>query len=314
MSSDQLRRLSILMATAFIDMIGFAMVLPLLPFYAVNLGADDWMIGPLVAVFAVAQLVTAPVLGRVSDRYGRRPVIMMGLVAGAIAYTIFGLATSLWMLFLSRFAQGMGGGTTGVLQAYIADTTAPSQRARALGWLSAATSGGIMIGPAIGSLAIKLGPAAPGLFAAALCLANLAFAARWLPEPKARRPLDGTTTGTYVRPSIRSAAWEVLRRPTGSVAHLVWIYAVGMGAFTAMTSILPLFLWYRFGITEETIGFFFVYVGFLSMIIRALFLGWLVDQLGENAEPYASKRYAIDRILRQHGEREVITTGVLIDP
>lgn len=315
MTPTPLRRLSILMATAFIDMIGFAMVLPLLPFYAVRLGAQEWMVGPLVASFAVAQLASSPVWGRVSDRYGRRPVILAGLFAGAVAYTIFGLADALWLLFLSRVAQGSGGGTTGVIQAYIADSTDPRQRARALGWLSAATSAGVMIGPAIGSLAFTWGAAAPGFVAAGLCLLNLAFASRWLPESFPRGPRQpasavvpgagdeaaaaaagdagASTTGegtarsggrVYAArrsPSIRSALWTVLRHPGADVARLIWIYAVGMGAFTAMTTVLPLFLSSRFGITETTIGYFFFYVGGLSVIMRAVILGPLVDRLGE---------------------------------
>jgi MFS family permease len=266
------------MATAFIDMIGFAMVLPLLPFYAVRLGAEEWMVGPLVAAFAVAQLASAPIWGRVSDRYGRRPVILAGLLGGAVAYAIFGLATSLGLLFLSRLAQGAGGGTTGVIQAYIADSTPPAQRARALGWLTAATSAGVMIGPAIGSLAFSWGVAAPGLLASALCLSNLGFATRWLPEPNVPPRADRKRT----RRPIRHAVMEVLQHPTGEVARLIWIYAVGMGAFTAMTTVLPLFLNVRFGITEMTIGYFFLYIGALSVVLRAVIIGWLVDRLGES--------------------------------
>lgn len=277
MSATPLRRISILMATAFIDMIGFAMVLPLLPFYAVRLGAEEWMVGPLVATFAVAQLAGAPVWGRISDRYGRRPVILAGLLGGAVAYAIFGLADALWLLFLSRLAQGFGGGTTGVIQAYIADSTHPGERARALGWLTAATSAGFMVGPAMGSLAFTWGPAAPGLLASLLCLSNLAFASRWLPEP----PLPPGGRPERSRRLIRHAVWEVFQHPSRAVARLIWIYAVGMGAFTAMTTVLPLFLNVRFGITETTIGYFFLYVAGLSVVLRAVIVGWAVDRFGE---------------------------------
>lgn len=280
---EDLRRLSVLMATAFVDMIGFAIVLPLLPFYALRLGAEEWMVGPLVAAYAVAQLASSPVWGRVSDRYGRKPIVLIGLFASAVAYVIFGLAQALWLLFLARLAQGSGGGTTGVLQAYVADSTLRAHRARALGWLSAATSAGVMIGPALGSLAAVWGYAAPGLVAAALCLANLGFAARWLPESMAG--LRGNGEGGEPRGprrSVRSAVWEVLRRPTGPVASLIWVYAAGMAAFTAMAAVLPLFLHARFGITEKTIGYFFVYFGGLNVVMRVLILGPLVDRLGES--------------------------------
>src|SRR5205823_11659925 len=108
-------------------------------------------------------------LGRVSDRYGRRPALLIGLGASTVAYAVFGLADSVWLLFASRLVQGAGGGTTGVAQAYVADTVEPKDRARALGWLSSATAAGVILGPAIASFAFTLGPAAPGLVAAGLC-------------------------------------------------------------------------------------------------------------------------------------------------
>ena len=150
-----MKRMSVLMAVAFVDMIGLMMVVPLLPLYALRLHADPSTIGLLSASFPIAQLASSPVWGRVSDRYGRRPALLVGLSASAIAYVIFGFAGSLWLLFVSRFVQGLGGGTTGVAQAYVADTMAPHERAKALGWLSAATSFGVIVGPALGSFAAR---------------------------------------------------------------------------------------------------------------------------------------------------------------
>ncbi|UCD25728.1 MAG: MFS transporter, partial [Gemmatimonadota bacterium] len=146
-----MKRISVLMTTAFVDMIGYAMIFPLLPFYALRLQAPEWVIGWMIAVFSIAQLASAPLWGRVSDRYGRKPAIIVGLLTGAVSFTVFGLANSIWMLFLCRLIQGVGGGTTAVLQAYVSDASEPKDRARALGWLSSATSAGVMIGPAIGS-------------------------------------------------------------------------------------------------------------------------------------------------------------------
>ncbi len=196
----QFRRLAVLIAVNFVDMIGFMIVLPLLPFYALKLQASPETIGQLIASFSVAQLISAPIWGRVSDRYGRRPALLIGLSASAAAYVVFGLAHSVWLLFLSRVVQGAGGGTTGVAQAYVADTVDQADRARALGWLSAATSAGVMLGPAIGSFAAHFGQAAPGMVAAALCLVNVFFAWKWLPEshkePSARPAKAGSRSGT----------------------------------------------------------------------------------------------------------------------
>ena len=138
----QFRQLMILIAVAFVDMIGFMLVLPVLPFYALRMDATPVQVGWIFAAFSIAQLLSAPVWGRVSDRYGRRPALLIGLGASAIAYVVFGFADTLLLLFLSRFVQGAGGGTTGVAQAYVADTVRPADRARALGWLSSASSAG----------------------------------------------------------------------------------------------------------------------------------------------------------------------------
>jgi multidrug resistance protein len=159
------RKLWILMITAFIDMVGLLMVIPILPFYAKELGAGGLIVGMLVSSFAVAQLLSAPMWGRFSDAYGRRPALLVGLAASAIAYVIFGFAHSLALLFISRLVQGAGGGTVSVIQAYVADATEPQDRAKALGWLSAATNAGVAIGPVLGSISSQWGRSAPGLFA-----------------------------------------------------------------------------------------------------------------------------------------------------
>src|SRR5688572_20454200 len=113
------------MITAFVDMVGLLMVVPLLPYYTVDLGGTGFMVGVLVSAFSVAQLLSAPLWGRVSDRYGRRPALLFGLAFSAAAYVVFSYATSIWVLLLSRLIQGAGGGTTGVIQAYVADATEP---------------------------------------------------------------------------------------------------------------------------------------------------------------------------------------------
>jgi MFS family permease len=273
---DQLRQLSVLMALNCVDMLGFMMVLPLLPFYALNLHATAETVGWMTASFSIAQLVAAPLWGRVSDRYGRRPALMIGLFASGVAYLVFGLASALWLLFLSRIVQGAGGGTTGVAQAYVSDTVPREHRARALGWLSAATSVGVTIGPAIGSLAAHFGAAAPGFFAAGLCFLNVIAAFIWLPES---RRGSGKLGGE--RKPVWHAAVAVLGHPSGQKERLIWIYGVGMLAFSLLTSVLALWLGARFGVNEKNIGYFFVYSGVLAVVMRAWLLGPAVKRLGE---------------------------------
>src|SRR5881396_2597144 len=207
-SKDQFRRLMVLIAVATVDMIGGAMVFPLIPFYALKLHASATTIGMIIASFFIAQLVAAPVWGRVSDHYGRRPALLVGLSASAAAYFVFGFANAVWLLFVCRLVQGLGGGTTGVLQAYVGDTVPPEDRARSLGWLSAGTNVGTMIGPVIGSLAFRWGLALPGILAAVLCFTNVLFAWKWLPESKPAH-VHGT-----VRKPVWHGVWSVLRNPT----------------------------------------------------------------------------------------------------
>jgi MFS family permease len=275
-SRDQFRRLSVLIASGGVDMIGFAMVLPLLPFYALKLNATPEQIGFIIASFSIAQLLFAPVWGRVSDRYGRRPALLIGLTAAAIAYVVFAFADSLWLLFASRMIQGAGGGTTGVAQAYVADTIKPADRARALGWLSASSSLGVMVGPVVGSLAAYWGQAAPGLVAATLCLLNVVFAWRRLPESRVVHPGPAP-----IRKPIWHAALTVIRHPGRPVSRFVWIYGAGMLGFSAMTAVLALYLQFRFGVTERNIGYVFLYVGALSVVMRLLVLGPVIDRVGE---------------------------------
>lgn len=266
------------MITAFVDMVGLLMVIPLLPFYAERMGGGGLWVGILVSAFSLAQLLSAPLWGRVSDRYGRRPALLVGLGAAAIAYVIFAHAESLWLLLLSRLVQGAGGGTVGVIQAYVADTTEPRDRARSLGWLSAATNVGVAIGPVLGSASLQFGPRSPGLLAAGLCVVNMVFAWAFLRESLAAvKP--GETRAAPRR--SREVVLEVLTRPREAAPRLIWIYAIGMGAFTGFTSILALFLARHFGFTEHTVGWVFMWNGILSVIARALVLGRMVDWLGE---------------------------------
>ncbi len=271
-------RLIVLMITAFMDMVGLLMVIPLLPFYALDLGASGFTVTLLVASFSVAQLLSAPLWGRFSDRYGRRPALLVGLVASAVAYVVFAYADSLWLLFASRIVQGAGGGTVGVIQAYVADATRPEDRAKSLGWLSAATNLGVAIGPVLGSQSSVLGRPAPGLIAAAFCLVNIAFAARYLTES---HDVAGARATPAAPRRSRQAVARVLSHPGDAASRLILVYAIAMGAFMGANAVLALFLERRFAVTAQTIGYFFTYIGVLSVLTRALLLGRMVDHFGE---------------------------------
>ena len=300
------KSLLVLMAAAFLDMVGLFMVVPILPFYVQALGrggvellgmrfGEGQLTGIVVSAFTVAQLISAPWWGRVSDRHGRRPVLLIALSASAVAFLVFGFADSLWLLLLSRFLQGAGGGTVGVIQAYVADAVDPAERARALGWLSAATNLGVALGPVLGSGAawlgqrdlcpgapeLLLGRSAPGIAAALLCLLNVWFAFRWLPESKARTAPAAPTAPAPVRVRPLAAIAAVLARPGAPAARLLLIYAIAIGASQGVNPTLVLLLGERFGATETSIGYLFMYIGALSVFARVLLLGRAVDRLGE---------------------------------
>jgi MFS family permease len=292
------RSLLALTATAFLDMVGLLMVGPLLPFYVQELhdGGDSLFGLPLeqgtlnsvmVAAFTAAQLIAAPWWGRFSDHRGRRPTLLIALAGSVVGYLGFGFAGSLLVLLLTRLVQGAGGGTVGVIQAYVADATAPQDRARALGWLSAATNLGVALGPVLGTFALnlgeqdlapgdaefKIGRAAPGLFAALLCALTMLFAWRYLPESRghsqrARRPWW-------------EAIWHVVARAGQPSSRLIWTYAIAIGSFQGTNAVLAYFLKAHFGVTKNEIGWFYLYIGAISVFTRLLALGPLVDRLGE---------------------------------
>ncbi len=293
-------RLLVLMAAAFLDMVGLLMIVPLVPFYVERLAPNGMpmlgfqlevgqLTGIVVAAFTLAQLLSAPLWGRFSDRYGRRPALLIALVMSAISYLLVGFADTLFMLLLARLVQGAGGGTVGVIQGYVADTTEPLQRARALGWLSAATNLGVALGPVLGSYAVKLSEldywaeadralvrqAAPGVFAATLCVLTMIFAARFLRESNERRGRSTT------RVPVRRALVEVVRHPTRPSSRLILTYAIAIGAFTGTTAQIALSLKERFGIDADLIGYVFFWIGAISVFTRVLALGPLVDRIGE---------------------------------
>jgi MFS family permease len=273
-------RLAVLFVTAFVDMVGLTMIVPLLPYYATAFGANAVVVGFLISAFSIAQLLAAPIWGRFSDRRGRRPAIIAGLTITSVAYVLFGIAGSVSVLLLSRVVQGVGGGTIGVVQAYVADASSPETRTKSLGWLTAVTSLGAVAGPAFGSALVALGgQEAPGLGAAALSALVAIFAWRYLKEtavPRASgaRPSLGHVTG-------RAAIKRVVTHWAEPASRLIWIYTVAIGAFYGTIQTVPLLLMDRLGITEQTVGYFIMYLGGMGVIVRSILLGHAVDRLGE---------------------------------
>jgi len=257
----------------FIDLLGFSLIIPLLPYYAQTFNASDTTVGLLLASYAAAQLIGAPLLGRASDRFGRRPILMISIFGTFLGFLLFGFATSLAMLFASRILQGLTGGNLSVAQAYITDVTDAKSRNRGLGLIGAAFGLGFIIGPALGGLLSNISYSVPAFVASALSFMNLLLVAFWLPEslaPEKRTQPSQRKTGFSF-----SALSQALRHPlTGPLLITRFLYSL---AFVILQSIFSLFALRRFNMSVVTTGFVLAYVGVVSVVTQA----WLVGKLSQ---------------------------------
>jgi MFS transporter, DHA1 family, tetracycline resistance protein len=264
--------LGIVFTTVLIDLIGFGIVLPILPLWAEEFGASPVEIGVITASYAVMQLIFAPVLGRISDRHGRRPVILVSLVGTVIAFLMIGFAQGLLIIFIARVLQGIAGASYAAAQAYVADVTTPAERAHGMGLIGAAFGLGFLLGPAIGALFAAIDPRAPFFAAAALALANLLIAYRRLPESV--RP----GSAPAVRPGL-----GVLRRALAGrrLAPFVWLTFIANFAFIGMETTFALFGSQRFGYGMVEMGLLFAYIGALVVVTQGLLVRRMVARAGE---------------------------------
>jgi DHA1 family tetracycline resistance protein-like MFS transporter len=265
--------LLIIFITVFIDLLGFGIIIPLLPFYAEHFGASAVMVGLLSSSFSLAQFLFAPFWGRLSDRVGRRPVILIGLLGSALSYAFFALATSLPMLFLARSLAGIAGANIPTAQAFIADTTTAETRARGMGLIGAAFGLGFIFGPAIGGFLSHWGYAAPAWFAAALSLANFVAAVFLLPE--SRPP--------HARDTSRPGRIEVIRRAVAqpNLPMVLLVYFLVVAAFASFEATFALYSERRFGFTPATIGYMFAWIGVVLATVQGVLVGRVVKRVGE---------------------------------
>ena len=263
----------------FVDLVGFGLVIPLLPFYALRFAASPQQVTLLLAVFSLMQLVTAPLWGRLSDRIGRRPVLIVSMAAAALAYLWMGAATALWMLFAARAFAGACAGNIAAAQAYIADITRPEDRAKGMGLIGAAFGLGFIIGPALGGLLAGDDPATadvelPAWVAAGLSLLALCGVAAILPESL-------RAEGRRLRParSRLASVLGVLRRPI--LSRLILIFFLVILAFAGMESTFALWATEQFAWGPRQVGYVFAYVGVLSAILQGGLIGLLTRRFGE---------------------------------
>ena len=267
-------RVGVIFFTVLIDLIGFGIVMPILPFYAQRFGASGLAYGVVLAVYSFMQFVATALLGKLSDRIGRRPVLLATMLFNAVGYTLFAFAGSYWVLFLSRVVSGFAGGNISAAQAYMADITTPAERSRGMGIVGAAFGIGFSAGPAVGGLADHyLGHAAPGLVAVGLSLANFVSAYLILPESlkhehRVTRPLF----------DLRHIG-EAIARPR--LRPLMAVWALTPLGFAGYTAALPYRAIDTLGWKQLQLTFLFIIIGVTAAAVQGYFFGKVVRRTGE---------------------------------
>ena len=262
----------IIFITVFIDLLGFGIIIPLLPFYAESFGANAFTIGLLGTSYSLMQFAFSPIWGRWSDKIGRKPIILVGLLGSCLWYVTLALAGSLVLLFVARIIGGIAGANVATAQAYIADITTPEDRARGMGLMGAAFGLGFIFGPAIGGLLSRVSPETPMWCAGALCLAN--FVAAWFLLPESRS-VTATTRALGRMEAFRHA----MSKPT--LLLVLALYFIVTMAFSAFEATFALFSEARFGYTAASIGFLFAFIGVVLALIQGVLVGRVVERVGE---------------------------------
>ena len=262
-------RLAVIFGIIFIDLVGFGIVIPVLPLYAERFGASHFVIGLLLGIYSLMQCIFAPILGKLSDRVGRRPVLLISIIGSALGFLLMGAASTLPLLFLARIIDGITGGNISTAQAYIADVTPPKERSRGMGLIGAAFGLGFIFGPAIGGALSQISLAAPFFFAAALAGLNAAAVYFFLPES-----LSAHHRGD-VHP--RASILQIFEEAKGSSLKVVMVtYFFATVAFSLLTATYPLFTEQRFGLNAAQNGYLFSSLGLIGAIVQGGLLGWLV--------------------------------------
>ena len=261
-----------ILSIVFIDLIGFGMIIPILPLYAQRFQATEWQIGILLASYSFMQFLASPVLGWFSDRYGRKPVLLCSLIGSATGYILMADATSLAMLFLARILAGVAGASVGTASAYIADITPPENRSKRIGLIGAAFGIGFVLGPAIGGLLSQWSVIAPFWFAAVLSILNAVLMWIVLPEPdrhaaRQRGPVNLKQT------CEEAGSWRL--------GIVTITYFIAIAGFAIVTVIYPQVSHRRFELNQSQISFIFVMFGLIGAAIQGGGIGRLVKRFGD---------------------------------
>lgn len=283
------RALATVWFTLFLDLVAFGLIIPVLPFYAEHFGAAAWMVTLLSTVFSLAQFVMSPVLGRLSDRHGRRRIMLISIAGSTSALLLLGLATSLWMVFLARLLNGACNANVSTAHAYVADRVAPADRARYMGMMGSAIGIGFIVGPSIGGLlSTPEMPHLPFYVGAGLSFINLLMAVFWLPES---HHVDPSRPVVHAAPQHGPIArLKLLIGGELRGTQIGVLAAVSFGFYTAfatMESSFALFTEREYSWTARETGYMFTYIGLIIAITQGVLVGKIVRGLGERRTLYA---------------------------
>jgi DHA1 family tetracycline resistance protein-like MFS transporter len=298
------RPLLIIFLTIFVNLIGFGIIIPLLPYYAEQFGASPLVIGLLFAIYSLCQLLAAPALGDLSDRWGRRPILIFSLLGTVVSFVMLAMAHSIVMLFLARIVDGLSGGNISTARAYVADVTEPKDRARAFGLIGAAFGLGFIMGPALSGMLARVSYTAPIWAAAGLTLVAAVMALVWLPET-VHRAHAGTGNPLSYLP-------ELLQRPAmRRVLALDFIYWF---AFSIFQTTFALFAQRRFQFDASRTGYFLAGFGVLGAIIQGGFIRPIVKRTGDKSMFIAGVLFSIVGLVAAAGAHSVMLFAISLVP
>jgi len=271
--------MAILFFIVFIDLVGFGVIIPLLPFYGIQFGASASEITWMMACYSLAQFFCSPLLGRLSDRLGRRPVLLVSLCASIASYLWLGFADALWMLFAARLMAGAGAGNIAAAQAYISDITTPETRAKGMGMIGAAFGLGFTIGPALGGLVAGSHPGTAALARPAFLAAGLSSVALLIALLRLKESLPPEARAASSRPSRWQVAQDVMGRSV--LRRLILLLFITITAFAGMETTFALWAHSALGWGPRAVGYNFLYVGLVLVVVQGGLIGRLSKRFGE---------------------------------
>ena len=278
MKKPQKKQLILIFAFVFLDLLGYSLILPLLPFYASSFGATLTLVGLLGTVNGLGQLIAAPLIGRLSDRYGRRPLLIIAVSGTILGFLLLGFAQSLWMIFLSRIVDGLLGGDTALARAYITDITEPKDRAKSLGMIGAAFGLGFIIGPVMGGVLGEISLSLPAFVAAGLAIISLAAVIIWLPESLPPEVRKNRRENPHTKFNLANLVDEMKRPCVGPLLVIRLFFSF---AFTIFQSSFALYAKEILGLSVQSTGLVLTYVGLLSVIVQGFAIGKLTQVFKE---------------------------------